>query len=197
MWLDSGCENAGGFNNIDALKIKNALTLFSANRDIISMVNHLLRFLFASLLTTTGGAFMTVVHAEPLQVALEAGDSNGTIRVNLTNSGSVPLSILRWDTPFEPTLSSNVFRIERPTKYWPLLETAEYVGREVKRTSPESSHFLRLQPGATLSTQVVLNEYYQIEAAGSHAVKFTGDFHYTDTAAPSDFDSQARKVFFY
>jgi peptidyl-Lys metalloendopeptidase len=160
------------------------------------MINHILRFLFASLLATTVGAFMTVAQAEPLQVVLEAGDSNSTIRVNLTNSGSVPLSILRWDTPFESTLSSNVFRIKRLTKNWPLLETAEYVGREIKRASPESSHFLLLQPGATVSTEVVLNEHYQIQATGSHAVKFTGDFHYTDATAPSDFDLRARKVGF-
>ena len=139
------------------------------------MLNHCLRFLFASWIAISAAAFMTVAHAGPLQVDLEAGDSNDKIRVSLTNSGAVPLTILRRDTPFESTLSSNVFRIERSTKKWPLLETADYVGREVKRASPKSSHFLLLQPGATVSTQLVLNEYYQIEATGAYTVNFDGE----------------------
>lgn len=158
------------------------------------MVTLFLRCLFASLLATTVSAFMTIAHAEPLLVSLDAGESNGVIIVNLTNSGSVPLSILRWDTPFESTLSSNVFRVERLSKGWPLIETAAYLGREVKRTSPEYSRFLLLQPGATVSAQVVLNDHYQIEVTASHSVKFTGDFRYTGVVASSGVNSRARKV---
>ena len=131
----------------------------------MDMINRCSRFLFAFLLVIGISASMTLAHAQPLQVTIEAGDSSGTIKVNLINAGAEPLSILRWDTPFEKTLSSDVFQIERPTKTWPLVETAKYVGREVKRTAPESSHFVLLQPGATISTQVVLSEYYDLEQA--------------------------------
>ena len=102
------------------------------------------RFLLASLLATGIAASMTLAYADPLRMTIEAGDSDGAIKVSLINSGAAPLSILRWETPFEKTLSSDVFRIERPIKTWPLMETAEYIGREVKRSEPESRNFLLL-----------------------------------------------------
>lgn len=160
----------------------------------MDMMNRCSRFLFAFLLAVGISASMTLAHAQPLQITIEAGDSSGTIKVNLINTGAEPLSILRWETPFEKTLSSDVFQIERPTKIWPLVETAKYVGREVKRTAPESSHFVLLQPGATISTQVVLNEYYDLEHADYYSVKFNGDFHYSNSAVPSDFDSASSKL---
>ena len=160
----------------------------------MDIVNRCFRFLIASLLAIGISASMTLAHAEPLRVTLEAGDSKGTIQINLINTGAVPLSILRWETPFEKTLSSDVFRIDRPTKTWPLVETAKYIGREVKRTEPESRNFLLLQPWATISTQVVLNEHYKIEHVYDYSVKFIGDFHYTDSAIPSDFDAVNLKL---
>ena len=162
--------------------------------DIVNVINRCFRFLLAFLLVIGISSSLTLAHAEPLQVSIEAGDSKGTIKVNLINSGAAPLSILRWETPFEKILSSDVFRIERPSKKWPLVETAKYIGREVKRTAPEFTHYMRLLPGATISTQVVLNEHYDIEHTDNYSVKFIGDIHYTDLSASTVFDPEKSKL---
>ena len=119
--------------------------------------------------------------ADPLQVLLKPGSAPATVRVELLNTGSVPLSILRWDTPFEPVLSQDVFRIEAVRKGWAPSQAVRYDGREVKRALPSSADYLLLPPAAIISSEVALERYYRVDGTGSQRVRFTGTIRYDDS----------------
>ena len=123
--------------------------------------------------------------ADPLALALEPGNAEGTVQVSLTNTGTTALSVLRWDTPFEAILSSDVFQVERSRKGWPLVERAAYIGREVKRAAPGEDQYLVLEPGMTISQSVELNDYYRIDKADSRRVRFAGPIHYSELGSSS------------
>lgn len=130
-----------------------------------------------------GVALLCVLHASvslasPLQVSIAAGDLAGELQVNLTNSGAEPITVLRWDTPFENTLSHPVFLITSPAKGYPYNEPVTYTGRTVKRSSVSSNHYVRMEAGATISATLALNEYYDIDAVGQYSVQFVGDIHF-------------------
>lgn len=124
--------------------------------------------------------FSLTAQADPLELSLEPGSVEGTVQVSITNTGSTTLSVLRWDTPFEEILSSDVFHVERPLKGWPLMERAVYVGREVKRAEPGEDQYLVLEPGTTISQSVELNDYYRIDKADTRIVRFAGPVHYSE-----------------
>ena len=122
--------------------------------------------------------FMHAAMANPLRVSVEPGQIEGSVDVNLTNLGFDPVSLLLWDTPFEQTLSSNVFIIEKAVKGLSQLEVATYTGRSVKRSEVSAEHYKIIQPGEMISTNVVLNNYYDIGQFGEYSVRFAGDIHY-------------------
>ncbi|ASJ74435.1 M35 family metallo-endopeptidase [Granulosicoccus antarcticus] len=125
------------------------------------------------------------VHAGPLRLVLEPGSAAGSVAVSLTNTGSSTLSVLRWDTPFEDALSSDVFRVERYSKDWPLVEQAAYIGRSVKRGVPTTDEYLVLAPGETASRTVKLNDYYRIDKADGRSVSFAGQLRYSVESSSS------------
>lgn len=135
------------------------------------------------LITACLGLVALSAQANPLEVSLTPGPSEGTVTVNLSNTSSQAVSILSWDTPFESTLSSDVFRIERITKEWPLVESAPYIGREVKRAAPDADNYLTVEAGASVSHVVELNDYYQIDKSDTRQVRFVGDIRYVENAA--------------
>jgi len=131
------------------------------------------------LLTRTGIAillsmFACLAYANPLIISVEPGANDGAVRVHLSNTSSSPLSVLKWDTPFEQTLSHNVFRVEKFEKGFPFPIAVDYTGREVKRAAPVDDSFMVLQPGETITKDVQLNEYYDIDTLGEHTVRFGG-----------------------
>jgi len=135
------------------------------------------------LLARTGIAlvlsmFASLVLANPLIVSIEPGNSEGSITVHLSNTSGAALSILKWDTPFEKSLSHDVFRVEKYEKGFPFPIKAEYTGREVKRAFPTDDSFIVLRSGQTLSANVQLNDFYDIEAFGEHSVRFEGQLYY-------------------
>ncbi|MGK0231405.1 MAG: peptidyl-Lys metalloendopeptidase [Gammaproteobacteria bacterium] len=116
--------------------------------------------------------------ANPLQVFINPGQIQGSVDVTLTNTGAETVSVLLWDTPFEHTLSDNVFLIEKAVKGFPFLETSKYSGRLVKRSKSSGEHYQIIEPGEMISANVVLNDYYDITEFGEHSVRFAGDIRY-------------------
>jgi peptidyl-Lys metalloendopeptidase len=116
--------------------------------------------------------------ANPLKVFVSSGQTQGSVDVSLTNTGTETVSVLLWDTPFEHTLSDNVFLIEKAVKGFPYLESSQYSGRLVKRSKPSVEHYQIIQPGEMLSTSVALNDYYDITEFGEHSVRFAGQIRY-------------------
>lgn len=133
-----------------------------------------LRVCFAFLCSLYMGNAM----ADPLYISVKPGQVVGSVDVSLTNMGAETVSILVWDTPFERTLSENVFLIEKASKGFPLPKVSKYTGRSVKRSKPSAEHYQIILPGKMLSTNVQLNDYYDITELGEHSVRFTGHIRY-------------------
>ena len=64
--------------------------------------------------------------ADPLYISVKPGQVVGSVDVSLANMGAETVSILVWDTPFERTLSENVFLIEKASKGFPLPKVSKY-----------------------------------------------------------------------
>lgn len=141
------------------------------------------RLLSRIMLAIAASCFAITVYANPLQVTLSTGAHPGSVHVNLTNTGSKPLSILKWDTPFEETLSDDVFRITR--KKGPLSEylNATYTGPVVKRAASDANNYLAIKSSETISAEVSLSQYYQIQNVATLDVQFAGDIRYTELGA--------------
>ncbi len=121
-----------------------------------------------------------VALANPLEVSIEPGGKPGVVQVSLTNTSTNPVSVLRWDTPFEDTLSHPVFIIQSPTKGFPYNATAKYTGRVVKRSAASEDSYMQIDSGETVSASVALNEYYDVEQFGLYGVQFFGDIRYKE-----------------
>ena len=150
------------------------------------MVRLVSQFIFAVMcLLMTSSAMANVLtsasaspSASPLQLSVNAGLTTGTVDVSLTNTGAESVSVLLWNTPFESTLSDNVFLVEKAVKGFPLLQVAEFVGRSVKRSNPTADSYQTLRAGETITANVILNKYYDITQLGEHTVRFVGGFNY-------------------
>ena len=117
--------------------------------------------------------------ANPLELTVGLGAEANEVSVTLNNTGKQPLSILRWDTPFEKTLSHSVFQISLSEKALPFTNQAPYIGRHVKRRSPLGDSYFVLKAGESKTATVNLARYYQIDSATIHSVRFNGHINYT------------------
>ena len=100
------------------------------------------------------------------------------VAFHLTNTGDSPISILRWETPFENELTQDIFAVVPSSNGKPdrFARRAEYSGRVLKRGNPGIDDYLVIDPGATVSAEVALAEYYELAADGLHTAQFTGSF---------------------
>lgn len=72
---------------------------------------------------------------------------------------------LVWNTPFESSLSADIFVVRLNDK------AQEYQGRLVKRGSPLPEHFQTIKAGERLETMVDLASYYDMSAPGTYTVE--------------------------
>lgn len=108
-------------------------------------------------------------NAGPLDISLSAVDGGDAVSFSLTNTGQQTLSVLLWDTPLEPQLSSDVFSVGN----------AVYKGRHIKRAAPLASDYIVLDPGQSVSTTVALNQYYDIQSHSDYQVSYNGEISYS------------------
>jgi len=116
--------------------------------------------------------------SSPLHLDLRESQREGSVEAILTNRGDETLTVLKWETPFEATLSANIFAVLTTNNNMPILHRAPYIGRHVKRAAPSDSSYLTLMPGESTSAVVPLNQYYDISTAQDYRVEFHGHFRY-------------------
>ncbi len=124
----------------------------------------------------------SIALANPLQISIEPGAQAGVVEVSLTNTGANAVSVLRWDTPFEDTLSHSVFSVEIPTKDYPYRESVAYTGRTVKRSSVSDESYILIDAGDTITANILLNEHYDIDQFGMYGIRFAGDVRYKEVS---------------
>ncbi len=116
-----------------------------------------------------GLLWLVPVWSNPLHVDMTGG--SGTVTFTLTNTGDQTLTILRWDTPLEAVLSSDVFVIGGGD--------VDYTGRHIKRATPLARDFLDLAPGQAVRASLALNRFYDIIDHARYEVSFNGAVSYT------------------
>ena len=95
---------------------------------------------------------------------------NGIITMSITNESNETLEILTWNTPLETTISADLFQVQNGKN------TAQYLGRIVKRGAPTASDYTLLNAGETRTVSVELAKYYQMEIKGNYVVTYKGSF---------------------
>ena len=93
------------------------------------------------------------------------GDVDVVIRVTVTNTARHPVMLLSWQLPSDE-LDGPLFRITRDN------QKVGYLGPIVKRTAPQASDRIKLDPGASLSYDVELTGAYDLSASGRYAIEY-------------------------
>jgi peptidyl-Lys metalloendopeptidase len=94
-----------------------------------------------------------------------SGNDDVNLRFTLANESAAPVSVLKWQTPFEG-VDDDIFTVARNG------EKVTYLGRHVKRAAPTDKDFLVLAPGQRLSVKVELSKYYDMSRMGEYTVSF-------------------------
>ena len=110
----------------------------------------------------------------PLEVKFlsDEDSNNGTVTLKVTNTSKQDIEILKWNTPFEKTLSADIFNINMKK------QNNSYIGRAVKRAKPQESDYMLLESGVSQSIKINLSKYYEMKRKGSYSVEFDGTFNY-------------------
>lgn len=98
------------------------------------------------------------------------------LRFAVTNTSRLPVTLLKWHTPLEGSLS-DMFVVEHAGRPVP------YTGILVKRVQPQAADFTVLEPGATLTSVIDLEPCYQMDRTGDYSVRFRAPLWATGTVA--------------
>ena len=106
---------------------------------------------------------------EPISIELSESKQNpsaGIITFSVTNNTNSKVKILKWNTPFEKELSSNIFLVKAGNNI------ADYIGLVAKRGKPTQYSYMPLSAGETRTTEVNLPSYYNMEAGGDYDINY-------------------------
>ena len=106
----------------------------------------------------------------PLKVDLapvsgKASQALGAIRVSMTNTGTEPVTLLKYQTPFYG-VEADLFDVSLGAS------PVEYVGMLAKRGVPSKEDFMTLAPGETRTATVPLAKFYQFESTGQYVIEY-------------------------
>jgi len=96
----------------------------------------------------------------------ENAQTPSSIEFHVTNQGDSAIRMLTWNTPLEPILSANVFTVTLNG------EAMTYLGRKIKRGTPDDSHYIDLAAGETVTAQLDLETFYKMDIAGDYQVRY-------------------------
>lgn len=91
------------------------------------------------------------------------------IQLTLSNLSSEPVQILAWNTPFVSNYSGDSFLVYRPEQPG---DKVAYTGALKKRGAPQISDFIQLNPGASLTAEVNIADFYAIDAIAEYRIRF-------------------------
>ncbi|MEE9319402.1 MAG: hypothetical protein V3U76_03055 [Granulosicoccus sp.] len=102
---------------------------------------------------------------EPL-VEKADDESSSVLTFHVTNQSDMDVEMLIWNTPFEKILSADIFIVELNG------ESVAYIGRKVKRGTPQSGSYLTVHAGERLDKTIDMSLYYDMEKAGEYTITF-------------------------
>jgi peptidyl-Lys metalloendopeptidase len=87
------------------------------------------------------------------------------VRVTLKNNSTSPQLLLKWHTPVGG-VEAPLFEVQRDG------QPVRYLGIEAKRPAPGPGDYLRLEPGASLSSTVELSALYEMDITGPYTLRY-------------------------
>ncbi len=87
------------------------------------------------------------------------------VRVTLLNTSPTAQFLLKWHTP-AGAVEAPLFEVLRDG------QPVRYLGMVVKRAAPGPDDYLRLEPGASLSSTVELSALYEMNVTGPYRLRF-------------------------
>ncbi|MGQ7846235.1 hypothetical protein ACUNV4_17255 [Granulosicoccus sp. 3-233] len=101
-----------------------------------------------------------------IELATAAGEGPPPIVFHVSNHASQAVDILTWNTPLEKELSADVFVVVRDGK------TMEYLGRMVKRGSPQPHDYVTVPAGGRVDATVDIGQYYDMSEPGDYSISY-------------------------
>jgi peptidyl-Lys metalloendopeptidase len=87
------------------------------------------------------------------------------VRVTLQNNGATPQFVLKWHTPVDG-VEAPLFEVQRDG------QPVRYLGIKAKRHAPGPGDYLRLEPGASVSSTVELSALYEMNVTGPYTLRY-------------------------
>jgi peptidyl-Lys metalloendopeptidase len=87
------------------------------------------------------------------------------VRVTLQNNSATPQFLLKWHTPVAG-VQAPLFEVLRDG------QKVAYLGIKAKRPAPGPDDYLRLEPGATLTSTVELSALYEMSVTGPYQLRY-------------------------
>ncbi len=115
----------------------------------------------SSLATTPAAALRCAVDA-PAKAAV---GQPVLLRFALTNTGTAPLQVLRWNTPFEGAWFAPFVAVTRDGHALP------FQGPMIKRAEPQAADYLRVEAGQSITTELDLALPFDLSKPGKYRVQ--------------------------
>lgn len=103
------------------------------------------------------------MNKQALSVGIEKGETQ-LVTFYVVNNTTSNISMLIWNTPFEKTLSTDMFLVTHGVTKLP------YLGRKVKRSNPGSGDYLLVPAGQKLKAAMDITKYYGLTESGEYSV---------------------------
>lgn len=87
-----------------------------------------------------------------------------SLHVTLTNNSDQDISFLKWGTPFESSISRDVFSIKLNGNSLP------YQGRMVKRGNPTANDFITIKAKSILKQTFDISKAYAFKTKGTYSI---------------------------
>jgi peptidyl-Lys metalloendopeptidase len=105
------------------------------------------------------------VTIDPVKTRLGKAD-DVLVKVTVTNHGSSPELVLKWQTPFGGEVEEPLFDVTRDGA------PVRYRGPHYKRPAPTRADYYLLKPGRSYSTRVELSSVYDMSVSGDYQVSY-------------------------
>jgi peptidyl-Lys metalloendopeptidase len=86
------------------------------------------------------------------------------LKYTISNTSDRPINILKWNTPLEG-INADIFNITSGD------ERVAYIGKTIKRGSPQPADYAIINPNAAVSGEINLGEAYYISKSGDYQVE--------------------------
>ncbi len=123
----------------------------------------------------------TLAQITSLQVSLSAVSADFkasdalSVEFSLLNTSNQDIRVLKWGTPLEGEFKADMFVVTQGGTQ------IAYIGRQVKRSSPQGNDYLSLAPGESVTASIDLASGYAIYASGKYTVRFRDILLKTDS----------------